>query len=162
MTEAILLFSPWSSPAHSTARSTKVQWHWLLQASALLCAYTGLAVITANKVLGSTPHYTTWHGTMGILLCAVLAIQASGGIVTMWPEILPFKVRLVTLKRLHAVSGMCSYLGGLATLTLGLYSAWFVANVGSWAWLSCLSCLVVLAGAVGLQITRNSLLPLWK
>ena len=81
----------------------------------------------------------------------------------MWPEILPFKLRLVTLKRLHAVSGMCSYLGALSALVLSLYSNWFVANVqNTYMWLACLGCLVLLGLAVVVQVVRNHLLLLLR
>ena len=156
MSEALLLFSSYSSPAHGSPRSGKVRWHWLLQACALASAYTGLAVISTNKMLNSKQHYTTWHGTMGISVCAVVAIQAAGGISLMWPDILPFQLRRVTHKRLHAVCGAAVYCGALCTMGLGLYSAWFVASVANTAvWGACMGSLAVLAVTTVVQVTGN-------
>lgn len=133
-----------------------MQWHWMLQACALLCLYTGLAVITVNKVQRGKQHYTTWHGMMGISVCGAIALQAAGGIAVMWPNTLPFQLRLVTLKRLHAVFGVANYWGAMLTLLLGLYSTWFMASAAnSLVWMTCLCSLVVLGLALPLQVIYN-------
>lgn len=154
--EAIILFSVWSSPVQHSSRSDRIQWHWMLQACSLLCMYTGLAVITVNKAQGGKQHYTTWHGAMGISVSGSIALQAAGGIAIMWPNILPFELRPVTLKRLHAVLGVANYSGAMLTLALGLYSTWFVATAAnSLVWMACLFSLVVLGLALPLQVIYN-------
>ena len=156
MSEGVLLFSVWSSPMQASVRAGKVQWHWILQACTLLCAYTGLAVITANKVQAGKQHYTTWHGAVGISVSGSIAVQAAGGIAVLWPDILPFKPRPVTLKKLHAVCGVANYCGALLALVLGLYSTWFVASAAnSLVWMVCLCSLFLLAAAIPLQVINN-------
>ncbi len=156
MSEAILFFSPWSSPViQVSAHSVRVQWHWILQGCAVVSSLTGVIVITANKMINSYPHYTSYHGTIGILLSGFVFLQTSGGIIKMWPEILPFKVRHVTLKRMHAIFGMLTYFGGLSTLTLGLFSTWFVANADPIMWKVCFSCPIILGCAVLVQVVKN-------
>lgn len=158
------MFSPWSSPvASSGGRPSRVRWHWVLQACAAGSAYTGLAVITVNKYLNGYPHYTSWHGTAGVLLCGVVALQIAGGIAVQDPDLLPFKLRPVLLKRLHAVSGTATYLGGLTTVFLALHSSWFVANVpGSTVWAASVAVLAVQAAYVLVQIARNHVAPMFK
>jgi len=112
MSEAILMYSPMSSLAISSDRADKTRWHWVLQACAVASAYTGLAIITCNKYLNGYPHYTSWHGSIGIFQCGMIALQVSGGILEQFPDILPFKVRLVLLKRMHAFFGMLTFFGG--------------------------------------------------
>ena len=73
----------------------------------------------------------------------------------LYPEILPFKIRLVTLKRLHAFFGTVTYFGGLTTLTLGLFSSWFVANADPILWRVCFACPIFLGCFVLLQVFRN-------
>ena len=158
MSEAILLFSPWSSPvlqSDISARSIKVQWHWILQASALISSFTGIVIITANKIINGYNHYTSYHGILGIFLSGLVFIQTSGGILEMYPEILPFKIRLVTLKRMHAIFGMLTYFGGLTTLTLGLFSSWFVANAYPLEWKVCFVCPILLGCNVLVQVVKN-------
>ena len=157
------MFSPWSSPMVAASRSSKVQWHWILHACAVVAVYTGLAVITTNKYLNGSNHYTTWHGTIGILFCGVLALQVTGGIIEQDPELLPFKIRLVVLKRMHAIAGMVTYFGGLTILLLALYSRWFVANVPSVAvWAASVAVLAIQAVYVLVQIVRNHIMPMLK
>jgi cytochrome b-561 domain-containing protein 2 len=156
MSEAILLFAVWSSPVHGYSRASKIQWHWVLQACSLLCAYTGLAVITANKVQAGKQHYTTWHGMAGITVCGSISAQAAGGIAIMWPGVLPFKVRPVVLKRIHAAFGVANYCGALLVLLLGLYSTWFVASAAnSVVWNTCAISLLLLALALPIQVAYN-------
>lgn len=162
MSEAILMFSPWSSLAFNGKWADKKLWHWVLQACAVTAAYTGLAIITCNKYLNGSPHYTSWHGSIGIFQCGVIAIQISGGILEQFPDILPFKVRLVYIKRLHAFFGVLTYFGGLTTIVLGLYSSWFVAHVDSPLWQACCGCPVVLAVVVLIQVARSQFSWIWR
>lgn len=156
MTEAILLFSPWSSPILGFGeRPRKVQWHWVLQACAVACSFTGVTIITANKMINGYKHYTSYHSVLGIMLSSIIFLQTTGGVIVNFPDILPFKVRLVTLKRLHAANGILTYGGGLTTLSLGLFSSWFVANADPYLWRVCISCPVILGIAVLLQLIRN-------
>lgn len=156
MSEAVLLFSTWSSPVHSYSRVSKIQWHWVLQACSLLCAYTGLAVITASKVQAEKQHYTTWHGLVGITVCGSIAVQAAGGIAIMWPGVLPFNVRLVVLKRIHAAYGVANYCGALLALLLGLYSTWFLASaINGMVWTVCAFSLLLLVLALPIQVAYN-------
>ena len=156
MSEAIFIFSPWFSPMVSNgSHSTKVRWHWVIQLCAVVSCFTGLVIITVNKMINGSPHYTSWHGLSGVLLCGFVALQTSGGLVELYPDILPFKVRLVTLKRLHAFNGMLTFFGGVAVLMLGLYSSWFVANVLLIVWQLCIVCPPLLGLIVFVQVIRN-------
>jgi cytochrome b-561 domain-containing protein 2 len=137
------------------ARSTKVRWHWVLQGCAVLTSFTGFITITANKIIKGSNHYTTYHGLLGLFLTGLVFIQTSGGIAVMYPGILPFKVRLVTLKRMHAFFGTLTYFGGLVILVLGVYSSWFSANADPIMWKVCLVCPILLGCAVLLQMFRN-------
>ena len=150
------MFSPWSSPlVRGGDRPTKVRWHWVLHGSAIASMFTGFVVITANKMINKSPHYASWHGLGGLFLCSLVLMQTCGGILELYPDILPFKVRLVVLKRLHAFFGMWTYFGGLSVLTLGLYSSWFVANVDLHVWKVCFVCPVLLGITVLVQVVRN-------
>ncbi len=154
MPEAILLFSPWSSPITSP-RSSKVRWHWLLQIGMAVSAVTGFIVITANKMLNGYPHYTSWHGMIGLYVLAALTFQMSGGLLHMYPGILPFKVRMVTMKRIHALFGTILFTVSMGVVSLGLYSSWFVANVDDRLWLLCVVCVGVTQLYVLVQVLRN-------
>lgn len=150
------MFSPWSSPIMQVGgRSLKVQWHWILHGCALVCSFTGIVIITANKMINGYKHYQSYHSVFGIFLSGFVFIQTSGGILVKYPDILPFKVRLVTLKKLHAVCGVLTYFGGLTTLSLGLFSSWFVANADPYLWKVCIACPSLLGMAALIQFARN-------
>lgn len=162
MTEAILVFSPWSSPFPGFGeRPRRVQWHWIQQACAVVCSFTGVIIITAHKMINGYKHYSSYHSVLGIMLCSIIFLQTTGGIVVFYPDVLPFKVRLVVLKRLHAANGLLTYGGGLVTLTLGLFSSWFVANADPYLWKFCIACPAVLGLTVLLQLFYRYLWKCW-
>ena len=163
MSEAVLSYSAWFSLIPTSPRDTKTRWHWLLNAAAMVCAYTGLACISYNKYINDSPHYTSWHGLFGIIVCGTLAIQASGGIIQMYPSILPFAIRRVLLKRLHAFSGSVTFSVAMVTLVLGLYTTWFCAAVESgYLWGACCVCPVVMLSAVFSQFVKNHIVQMFK
>ena len=163
MSEAIMNYSPWFSLIPTSPRDTKTRWHWLVNAAAMICAYTGLACISYNKYINDAPHYTTWHGFAGILVCGTLAIQASGGIIQMYPTLLPFTIKRVILKRLHAFSGSVTFTGAMVTLVLGLYTTWFCANVeNAYLWGLCCACPVVIFSTVFFQFVKNHFVQMFR
>ena len=164
MAEALLVFSPWFSPMMRSPRSEKTRWHWVLQACAMCCAYTGLTIISYNKYINKALHYSTWHGFTGIIVCCLLAIQASGGVLAMYPEVLPFKVKRAFIKLMHAFSGtFFTFAGAMLTVGLALYSSWFTANIQNHVvWCLCLSCPIIVVCAVSAQFIRNYVLLLFR
>ena len=158
MSEAILIFSRWSSPVYTHPRTSKISWHWVLHLSAMVCIYTGLVVISVVKYQGGKPHYSTWHGQVGLVACGLLAIQASGGLLQLYLDILPFKLRPVTIKRLHALSGVLTYTTLTVTTVLGLYSSWFHANAShDLLWRACIAAPPTVLIAVVIQVAKNYL-----
>lgn len=156
MMEAIVIFSPWFSIGLGSSHSGKVFWHWVIHVCALICAYIGLGVISYNKYINGYPHYTSWHGFIGIIVCCTLAVQACGGIIELYPTALPFKVRKVILKRLHALSGTITFTGAMTTVLLGLYSNWFlnhVSNILLWSVLA--TCPMLILVIIIIQFVRN-------
>lgn len=163
MAEGVLTFSNWFSLIPYSSRDLKNTWHWALHAAALTTAYTGLAAISYVKYTNQKAHYTTWHGLLGINVCCILAVQASGGIVETYPSLLPFTVRKVVLKRLHAFFGTVMFTVAMATTVLGLYSTWFSANVDNqYLWGACCVCPVVMFSAVFVQFVKNHVTLMFK
>ena len=164
MAESILIFSPWFSPMMNSPRNDKTRWHWVMQACGMCCAYTGLAIISYNKYINKALHYTTWHGFAGIIVCCLLAVQASNGIVAMYPEVMPIKMKRAIIKRMHAFSGTSvTFTGAMLTIGLALYSSWFTANIKNHVvWCMSLACPIIIVCAVTAQFIRNYVLLLFR
>ncbi|KAJ0023218.1 hypothetical protein NQD34_003117 [Periophthalmus magnuspinnatus] len=153
MTEAILLFSPHGSPIRKFAHKTKGRIHWALQVLCVNCAVVGLAVIAYNKHLNNKPHFTSWHGLLGLTTVCVAGLQSLAA--------LPLKYHtlakgwsLAKLKRYHAASGLVTYLFGCGSLLLGLCSTWFTVSVSSYTWYLSALCPVLSALVIMDQVSR--------
>ncbi|KAM7422647.1 hypothetical protein PAMA_010611 [Pampus argenteus] len=133
MTEAILLFSPHGSPIKRFTHKTKGRVHWMLQCFCVSCAVLGLAAISYNKHLNGKPHFTSWHGLLGLLTVCAVVVQSLAAVPLIYHS-LAKGWSLAKLKRYHAASGLVTFLLGSASLLLGLRSAWFTASVSEYTW----------------------------
>ncbi|XP_013388383.1 cytochrome b561 domain-containing protein 2-like [Lingula anatina] len=160
MVEAILAFSPESSMLSKAEHKTKVMVHKILQILCGVCAATGVSVIVYNKILHNKPHFTSWHGFLGIMTVGYLVMQILIGMVgfVWFPDILRSYMSLFQQKLLHATSGIILYLMVSVSLMLGMLSNWFTSNVTGSAWYVCFMCPLWLALIVALQ-TTNSYVP---
>ena len=158
MSEAIYLFSGWSSPTPRASRAIKTYWHWVLQLICTIVAFTGLATIVVNKMLAQKQHFTTWHGTIGIVACTSLVLQLSGGILHLYPDVMKkyIPLRLVTMKRIHAFFGTVTYGLGMGVVLLATRSTWFLNNIyDELAMMCCAACPIVLFSVQLYQFGRN-------
>ncbi|CAN9511776.1 unnamed protein product [Ophioblennius macclurei] len=133
MTEAILLFSPDGSPIRKFAHKTKGRVHWLLQCLCVCCAVLGLTAISYNKHLNGKPHFTSWHGLLGLVTVCAAATQSLAAVPLIYHS-LAKGWSLAKLKRYHAASGLVTYLLASGSLLLGLCSTWFTGSVTETTW----------------------------
>ncbi|KAM9859850.1 transmembrane reductase CYB561D2 [Aulostomus maculatus] len=152
MTEAILLFSPHGSPMRRFPHKTKGRAHWMLQCLCVSCAMLGLAAISYNKHLNGKPHFTSWHGLLGLLTVCVVLLQSLAALPLIYHS-LAKGWSLAKLKRYHAASGLVTYLLGSVSLLLGLCSGWFTASVSDYAWYLAALCPAVCGLVIMNQIT---------
>ncbi|XP_064160362.1 transmembrane reductase CYB561D2 isoform X1 [Anguilla rostrata] len=153
MTEALLLFSPHSSPIQKFSHKSKARYHWILQCLCVACAGLGLAAISYNKHLNGKPHFSTWHGLVGLLAACGVAAQSAGGLPLLYHRLVK-GWSLARLKRYHAVSGLLAYLLGSSSLMLGMCSLWFTASVHGASWYLVAACPVLSALFIMSQVTN--------
>lgn len=153
MTEAILLFSPHGSPIKQLPHKTKGRVHWILQSLCASCAVLGLAAISYNKYLNDKPHFTSWHGFLGLLTVCVTGLQSVGAVPLIYHS-LAKGWSLAKLKRYHAASGLITYLLGSGSILLGLCSAWFTASVSGYTWYLSALCPAISALVMMNQVTN--------
>ncbi|XP_040889880.1 cytochrome b561 domain-containing protein 2 [Toxotes jaculatrix] len=152
MTEAILLFSPHGSPIKKFPHKTKGRVHWVLQCLCVSCAVLGLAAISYNKYLNGKPHFTSWHGLLGLITVCVVGLQSLAAVPLIYHS-LAKGWSLAKLKRYHAASGLVTYLLGSISLLLGLCSAWFTASVKESTWYLSALCPALSALIIMNQVT---------
>ncbi|XP_034022364.1 cytochrome b561 domain-containing protein 2 [Thalassophryne amazonica] len=153
MTEAILLFSPHGSLGRWFSHKTKVRIHWILQYLSVSCALCGLAAIIKNKELSGKPHFTSWHGLLGLITVCVAVVQAVAAIPLIYHSLVK-GWSLAKLKRYHAASGLVTYLLGSITLLLGLSSEWFSAAFRESIWFLIAFCPIAAALDIMNQVSR--------
>lgn len=153
MTEAILLFSPHGSPIKRFSHKTKGRVHWILQCLCVSFAVLGLAAIFYNKHLNDKPHFTSWHGFLGLLTVCVVGLQSLAAVPLIYHS-LAKGWSLAKVKRYHAASGLVTYLLGSASVLLGLCSTWFTTSVLGYTWYLSALCPAVSALVMMNQVTR--------
>ncbi|XP_068171891.1 transmembrane reductase CYB561D2 isoform X2 [Antennarius striatus] len=161
MTEAILLFSPQGSLIRKFPHKTKGQVHWILQSACLCCAILGVTAIIYNKYLNDKPHFTSWHGLLGVITVFVVVWQSLAAVPLIYHSLVK-GWSLAKLKRYHAASGLVTYLLGSISLLFGLNSTWFTASVSGYAWYlsalcPALTALVVMNQVTGAYMARKRL-----
>ncbi|XP_077428626.1 transmembrane reductase CYB561D2 [Vanacampus margaritifer] len=152
MTEAILLFSPHGSTMKKFSHKVKGRVHWMLQCACVTCAALGLAAIFYNKHLRGKPHFTSWHGLLGVITVCTVAVQSLAAVPLIYHS-LAKGWSLAKLKRYHAASGLVTYLLGSGSLLLGLTSVWFTSSVSDAIWYLAALCPVLSALIIMNQVT---------
>lgn len=154
MYEAITVFSPSSSLIVSWQRSTKANIHGYMMAASMCAAIGGFLVIFYNKQLNNKDHFTTWHGTMGLITLLWACAQSVGGLLLKYNGLIrSWNIRLVDMKLYHATSGLCAFTLVSVTIVLALFSDWFTGVATGTTWWGIFALLGCLSLTVMQQIT---------
>jgi cytochrome b-561 domain-containing protein 2 len=154
MYEAITVFSPSSSLIVSWQRSAKANIHGYMMAAAMCTAIGGFLVIFYNKKLNNKDHFTTWHGTMGLVTLLWACVQSVGGLLLKYNGLIrSWNIRLVDMKLYHATAGLCAFTLVAVTIVLALFSDWFTSVATGTTWWGVFSLLGCLSLTVMQQIT---------
>ncbi|CAL8108432.1 unnamed protein product [Calicophoron daubneyi] len=107
-------------------RSQKMKWHWMIHSMAVLLLFVGVSAVYVSKAKMNKPHYTTWHGLLGLFTVIIALLQALGGF-GFYCNTWPFRRRISYSRssKLHAFNGVLFVLLATAAVVLGLYSNWF-------------------------------------
>lgn len=126
MFQAILSMSNlncWTSKLNFKQRVTL---HWVLQASALVSTTIGFFVIVVNKFKADKDHFQTTHAIFGLSTYLLTIIVASGGVWTKYSFQLRKYFKPVYAKISHALMGIIVFCLGVVTVSLAVYSEWFM------------------------------------
>ena len=99
------------------------------------------------------PHFTSWHGLLGLVTVGYTCMQLLGGASVKYHTYFAslIKMRLADHKMTHAVSGVAAFTLVTATLMCALYTDWLSERVQGLAWYAC--CMAV--SWVGLVIMNQ-------
>lgn len=154
-TEAILFFSSVSTLVPQATRKMKVSYHWAANTTAIVCALIGFGIIVFNKYKNGYSHFTSWHGTLGLITVIYICVQGLAGTTLLYPKLLAGKIKLGDQKIYHATSGLFLYTLGCGTLVLALFSDWFTTNAHPVMWWVCLVCIMWLSLVIMNQVTTE-------
>lgn len=114
--------------------------------------FSGFAAIYYNKHISSKSHFVSWHGLAGLVTVGYLVMQCIAGLNVLYPHIAMRFVRLVTVKRMHAVSGLLMYTLAAGALLTGMFSTWFVSAVTGTSWYACAACPLLILTIFATQV----------
>ncbi|KAG6333980.1 hypothetical protein ID866_5103 [Astraeus odoratus] len=137
-TYGILTLQPTS---HPETKAAGLQRHQIAMIGVgIPCILVGTSVMIYNKSLHSAAHFTSWHGTFGIITVAWIIIQASVGAASVWFGGAAFGggMKAKAVWKYHRLSGyvvfpltlFTAYLAGAWSDWVTHHSAGFVRFVG--------------------------------
>ena len=116
----------------------QVRLHWVAMALASVFGSMGVAVIYYNKKLNHKPHFTSWHGLVGVITIALFVTQALGGVIVLYPAVTLGLITRNGVKKLHIFSGSVIAFLSYLSFVLAMYSNWFTAKISGVVWYICL------------------------
>ena len=72
----------------------------------MLAAAGGFGSIYLNKEIAGKKHFTTWHGTFGLLTCLGVLLAAAGGVLAKYNGWIRNYVRPINVKLYHATGAL--------------------------------------------------------
>lgn len=129
MTEAVLTFSANSYLARNLKHVQRMTVHGGLQFGAGACFLIAFISIYNHKLNNNWEHFLSWHGSLGLTTCIMMAGTSCGGILARYSFIISRVIRPVYMKIIHSSFGIITYLLAMTTLCLGLDSKWFRSHI---------------------------------
>lgn len=96
--------------------------HWVLQVIAGIIILTGFLVILSNKIIHDKPHFSTLHGKFGLASLVFMLITMIGGLGALYSLKLKNYLAPIYTKLVHASVGLVTFVLGVITILLGLFS----------------------------------------
>ncbi|CAF4210483.1 unnamed protein product [Rotaria sp. Silwood2] len=128
MFQAINIFSTDdTSRSPSLPRRKQIFIHSLLQLGTIICSIIAFTAIYLRKEQGNRPHFTSWHGFIGLIAFVWSLLQALCGLfLTIFQRyIRSIGLTYAQLRMYHATSGVVLFTVSCFVLVLGLASNWF-------------------------------------
>lgn len=155
MAEAVMIMSQGNIIASNLSHQGRVRLHWILQAGAAAFIFAGFLVIVINKNLHNKNHFKSWHSVTGLVFLVFVGITSSGGVVTLYSFRLKQYVKPAKMKLFHNLLGVLTFVIGVVTEILGIYTHWFPKHASLSAQVVC-TVFIVLGGIFTLESAVKS------
>lgn len=99
--------------------------HWVLQVLAAIIIILGFLVILSNKIINSKSHFVSLHARFGLASLIFMALTMLGGLGALYSLKLKNYLAPMYTKVLHASVGLVTFILGIITILLGLFSKWW-------------------------------------
>jgi hypothetical protein len=150
MAEAVMIMSQDNVMASKLSHQARVQMHWMLQAGAAACIFSGFLVIVINKNKHNKNHFQSWHSVIGLVFLVFVGITSSGGVITLYSIRLKQYLKPAKMKLIHNLAGALTFAIGVVTEIFGVYTLWFSKHAGISAQVIC-TVFVILGGIFTLE-----------
>lgn len=131
MNEAVVMFSPvWSPIPKAYHKKMYLNGHAYVQAVVFTGFVVGFFVIYQNKENNSKPHFTSWHGLLGLFQASLLGLQVTLGILAKYALMLPAAVRrfVPSIKTFHDLLGVGVVGLAAANMVTGFFTNFFTSQ----------------------------------
>ncbi|CAF0994566.1 unnamed protein product [Rotaria sordida] len=132
MFQAIHIFSmDDTSCSPSLPRRKQILIHSFLQVGTIICSIIAFTAIYTTKIQRNKPHFTSWHGFIGLIVFIWSLLQAIAGLfLTIFQRyIRSLGLTYAQLRIYHATSGVLLFTISCFVLILGLASNWFKSKM---------------------------------
>lgn len=126
MFQAILSMSDTNCWTVKLNYKQRVTLHWVLQTFSLILITFGFVAIFVNKINLGKEHFHTLHAIFGLITYILTVIVACGAIWTKYSFQLRQYLKPVYVKIGHSLMGVVVLCMGITTISLGIYSHWFL------------------------------------
>lgn len=134
MAQGILAMADYNFVTHTWTYQKCVTVHWVLQAIALAFITIGQIAIYVRKAEKGKSHFTTLHGILGLITYLLTVLSSLGGVFTFYSFQLRSFLKPITIKIIHSLVGILTYMMGVAAIGTGLYSRSWVRHFENESW----------------------------
>lgn len=125
MTSAINAVTPGDLATEWMPMRLRSARHWVLQLVTATVILIGFIVILTNKVLNNASHFVTLHAKFGLASLIFMIFTMTGGLGALYSLKLKYYLAPLYTKLIHASAGLLTFILGIITILLGLFSNWF-------------------------------------
>lgn len=125
MTSAVNAITPGDLATEWMPMRLRSARHWVLQVLGGIIILTGFLIILSNKIINGKEHFVSLHAKFGLSSFIFMLVTMLGGLGALYSLKLKHYLAPIYTKILHATVGLVTFLLGIITILLALFSQWW-------------------------------------